>query len=235
MAVDFSGGKPKPDHPELGSDPILKVHYTDDVLVVVEKPSGFLSVPGRGPDKQDSVSARVHAAYPGCFVQPAVHRLDMDTSGLLVLARTTDAHRRLSVQFQKRETKKTYTALLDGILEGESGTVELPFRLDVDNRPYQIYDPVHGKMGITHWEKLAVEGNRTRVRFVPVTGRTHQLRVHAAHPKGLGIPIVGDPLYDNGAGSGGGGAERLMLHAEILEFTHPVTGRPMRFTAPTPF
>lgn len=185
----------------------------------------MLSVPGRGVEKIDSVSHRVRQMFPGCVEQPAVHRLDMDTSGLMVVARTADAMRELSRQFRERETEKLYIALLEGVLKRESGTIELPFRLDVENRPFQIYDELHGKMGVTHWKKIAIEGGLTRIEFTPITGRTHQLRLHAAHEKGLGIPIVGDPFYGNGMGPG-----QMKLHACKLNFTHPVTGKRMRFT-----
>jgi tRNA pseudouridine32 synthase/23S rRNA pseudouridine746 synthase len=177
------------------SDALLAIVHEEPEFVVVDKESGMLSVPGRGPEKLDCVAERVRQMYPGCPERPAVHRLDMDTSGLLLVARTRDAHRILSMQFQERLTRKRYVALLEGELSESSGTIELPFRLDIDNRPYQIYDPVHGKMGTTHWETLSVEGGITRVAFTPVTGRTHQLRVHSAHERGLGVPIVGDPLY----------------------------------------
>jgi tRNA pseudouridine32 synthase/23S rRNA pseudouridine746 synthase len=154
----------------------------------------------------------------------------MDTSGLLVVARNVDAHRQLSIQFQKRETRKRYVALLDGVLSDDRGTIELPFRLDIDNRPYQIYDPEHGKVGITHWEKLGIEDLWTRISFVPITGRTHQLRVHAAHTRGLGIPIVGDPLYGNGTGPG-----QMKLHAVELGFQHPTSGVEMNFATEPSF
>ena len=215
--------------PEMTDTPIQVVHV-DPEFVVVEKTSGFLSVPGRGPGKRDSVSERIRKAYPGCIEQPAVHRLDMDTSGLLVLARTVSAHRNLSTQFLQRRTEKHYVALIDGLVEESHGTITLPFRLDIENRPYQIYDEIHGKMGITHWKKEGVEGSVTRLSFNPVTGRTHQLRVHAAHEKGLGIPIVGDPLYGNGDGPG-----QLKLHASRLSFFHPVSGTWMEFESAAPF
>ena len=198
--------------------------------MVVDKASGMLSVPGRGPEKTDCVSNRVRILYPGCPEQPAVHRLDMDTSGLMVVARTQAAHRELSIQFIRRKTRKKYIALLQGELQGQSGVLELPFRLDIDNRPMQIYDPVHGKMGITHWERLALEDGMTRVSFRPVTGRTHQLRVHSAHAMGLGIPIVGDPLYGQGTGPG-----ELKLHATELAFLHPLSGEELVFSSPPPF
>ena len=208
----------------------MDVLYQDKDIVVVQKQSGFLSVPGRGPEKLDSVAHRIRTMVPGCIVQPAVHRLDMDTSGLMVLGLTTEAHRHLSIQFQDRLTEKKYQALLEGLLEEESGSITLPFRLDVENRPFQIYDEVHGKMGTTLWEKVAIEGPLTRIDFRPITGRTHQLRLHSAHEKGLGIPIVGDSFYGNGTGPG-----QLKLHATFLSFTHPASGETMRFESPPPF
>ncbi len=213
----------------MKDEPIEILHIDPD-FVVVCKVSGFLSVPGIGPDKKDCVSERVKRAFPGCIDQPAVHRLDMDTSGLLVVARTAEAHRDLSLQFQNRQTGKRYIALLDGILSTTEGTIELPFRLDIENRPYQIYDEVHGKLGTTHWRRLGIEGSVTRVEFHPVTGRTHQLRVHAAHEKGLGIPIAGDPLYGRGRGPG-----EMKLHAAALTFRHPTTGEKLAFESPPEF
>ncbi|MEJ6569167.1 MAG: RluA family pseudouridine synthase [Akkermansiaceae bacterium] len=208
----------------------MEILYQDEDIVVVDKPSGLLSIPGRGPEKIDSVSHRIRQMFPDCLAQPSVHRLDMDTSGLLVLALTAASHRHLSLQFQNRETDKHYLALLDGELAGEEGTITLPFRLDIENRPHQIYDEIHGKIGTTHWKKLGIENGKTRIAFHPITGRTHQLRVHSAHPKGLGIPIVDDPLYGNGDLPG-----KMKLHACELTFTHPTTGEKMTFTAPVPF
>lgn len=214
----------------MSAFPSLDLVHQDPAFVVVNKVSGFLSVPGRGPEKLDSVATRVRTMFPDCIEQPAVHRLDMDTSGLMVVARTAQAHRHLSRQFHERLTEKRYIALLDGLLERDRGTIELPFRLDVENRPLQIYDTVHGKMGITHWEKIGIEGLYTRVSFIPITGRTHQLRLHAAHEKGLGIPVVGDPFYGNGTGPG-----QLKLHACALGFTHPETGQEMTFQSDPAF
>ncbi|MDA7891448.1 RluA family pseudouridine synthase [Akkermansiaceae bacterium] len=211
----------------------MTIIHQDDHIVVVDKPSGLLSVPGRGPEKIDSVAHRIRSSIPECIDQPAVHRLDMDTSGLLVLALNKEAHRNLSKQFQDRLTGKEYFALLDGNLAedlGKSGTITLPFRLDIDNRPYQIYDEIHGKMGTTHWRRISVENGITRMHFQPVTGRTHQLRVHSAHPKGLGLPILDDPLYGNGADPG-----KMKLHAAKLSFDHPFTGERLTFTSPAPF
>ncbi len=208
----------------------LDIVHEDPEFVVVDKASGFLSVPGRGPQKSDCVTARVRKLYPGCIEQPAVHRLDMDTSGLIVIAISAASQRNLSIQFQRRETSKRYIALLDGKLRAERGTIQLPFRLDINHRPMQIYDEIHGKMGTTHWENLGIEGGFTRVAFTPITGRTHQLRVHSADLRGLGIPIVGDPLYGSGTGPG-----QMKLHACDLGFRHPTTGEALAFHSPPMF
>ncbi len=220
----------QPSHAPSRLYPDTPILHHDNDIVIVCKPSGLLSVPGKGPENQDCVTARIRRMFPNCPDHPEVHRLDMDTSGLMVLARTKEAHRELSRQFHDRETKKRYIALLDGELCADSGTIELPFRLDVDNRPRQIYDPVLGKIGITRWKKLAVENGRTRVEFTPITGRTHQLRIHAASEHGLGAPIAGDRLYGSGTAPG-----QLKLHASFLSFTHPVTGKTLRFSSDPAF
>jgi tRNA pseudouridine32 synthase/23S rRNA pseudouridine746 synthase len=211
-------------------EPALIIVADFPEFVVVDKPAGLLSVPGRTPNLQDCITERVKVRYPQTIAQPAVHRLDMDTSGLMVVAKTTDTHRVLSKQFIGRSVEKKYVALLDGVVQGERGTIELPFRLDPEARPQQVYDLVHGKMGTTHWRRLAVEGGRTRVEFTPVTGRTHQLRLHASHEKGLGCPIKGDRLYGTNVND-----ERLCLHACFLSFDHPQTGERLTFTSPVPF
>jgi tRNA pseudouridine32 synthase/23S rRNA pseudouridine746 synthase len=209
----------------------LDMLYVDESIIVVNKPAGLLSVPGRGEQKQDCIVSRVKRLFPFCIEQPSVHRLDMDTSGLLVLAFTQSAHRDLSIQFIKRTVRKRYVALLEGVVKEERGRIELSFRYDPDHKPRQKYDPVLGKRGTTLWEKVRVEPlghtgrHVTRVLFTPITGRTHQLRLHSASEHGLGHPIVGDPLYGDG-----NEAPRLMLHACELAFTHPVTGEPMHFT-----
>ena len=221
----------------------LEIIWRDADIIVVNKQSGLLSVPGRGPDKQDCVVSRVRRLFPGCMAQPSVHRLDMETSGLMVLAFTPAAHRNLSRQFQEGEVSKEYTAMLDGVLARKgiaaSGTMELTFRLDVDNRPHQIWDSIYGKKSVTEWEILRVQDYRapdgssrpaTRVLFRPHTGRTHQLRLASADPHGFGVPIIGDTLYGKCADG-----ERLMLHASRLTFAHPVTGRTMEFSCPAPF
>ena len=208
----------------------LTVLHVDPAFVVVDKPAGLLSVPGRGPDKQDCVVRRVRDIFPDCPEQPSVHRLDMDTSGLMVLARTAEAHRVLSRQFAERRVQKKYLAVLDGVVGEEQGRIELSFRLDPNNRPLQVYDSVQGKSGLTRWRRLSVEDGKTRVEFVPLTGRTHQLRLHAAHSMGLGCPIVGDRLY----GSRKSG-ERMLLHAAFLQFFHPLTEAAEEFYSEVPF
>lgn len=208
----------------------LHIIYTDPHIIVVNKPGGLLSVPGRGPDKQDCVVNRTKKLFPDCIQQPAVHRLDMYTSGLLVLALTQDSHKAMSKQFENRLVRKKYIALLDGLIHDDSGEIHLPFRLNPDNRPYQIYDPINGKLGITKWKKIGVERKKTRVEFIPLTGRTHQLRVHAAHHLGLNSPIVGDTLYGNGKEG-----DQMMLHASFLSFIHPASGESIEFESDVPF
>jgi tRNA pseudouridine32 synthase/23S rRNA pseudouridine746 synthase len=208
----------------------LTVIHVDEWIVVVDKSGGLLAVPGRGPDRQDCVVRRVREMIPDCMEQPAVHRLDQATSGLMVLALESVAHRRLSREFAERRVDKRYIALLEGVVAGQEGEIRLRFRLDPDNRPHQVYDPEQGRTGVTRWRKLETTAGRTRVEFIPLTGRTHQLRLHAAHPLGLGCPIVGDSLY----GSGRRG-DPMFLHARELVFIHPATGKRMRFTSPVPF
>lgn len=219
----------------------LKILYRDSEIIVVDKQSGILSVPGRGAEKQDCIASRVRRLFPQCIAQPAVHRLDMETSGIQVLAFTKEAHRNLCRQFEEGRVQKKYIALLDGVLAKKgiapSGTMELYFRLDVENRPRQIWDPVNGKKAVTEWNILNVEkhtmpdGSRrdvTRVQFIPHTGRTHQLRLASADSHGFSVPIAGDSLYGNGGG-------RLLLHARYICFAHPATGRLMEFTCEPEF
>ncbi|HHD56593.1 MAG TPA: RluA family pseudouridine synthase [Desulfobulbaceae bacterium] len=215
----------------MGADELrIRLLYVDADLIVVEKPAGLLSVPGRGPDKQGCVARQVRDFFPDTIKQPAVHRLDMDTSGLMVLARTKQAHAHLSDQFARQRVRKRYAAILEGVIAEDEGQIELSFRLDPENRPYQVYDPVQGKSGVTRWLKLAVHKGRTRVEFIPLTGRTHQLRLHAAHERGLGCPIVGDRLY--GIRKPG---ERMLLHAQYLQFTLPGTEKMVVFRSIVPF
>lgn len=209
---------------------LMQLIFYDTEIIVIDKPGGLLSVPGRGPGKQDCAVSRVRKLFPDIIAQPAVHRLDMYTSGIMVLARTREAHRQLSMQFEKRIPHKKYTALLDGIITEREGRIELPFRLDPQNRPYQIYDPIHGKIGISLWNMIDIEPPYSRVEFQPLTGRTHQLRLHAAHALGLNAPIVGDVLY--GRGQEG---DQMMLHASSLSIRHPLTGESCTFTSTVPF
>ncbi len=189
--------------------------FEDAWLAVVDKPVGLLSVPGRSGQLRDSVATRLRARWPGAEV---VHRLDLDTSGVMLVAKDAATFVALQRMFARREIAKRYVAILDGDVAGDRGTIELALRVDVDDRPRQIVDPLHGKAAVTDWEVVARGGGRTRVVFVPHTGRTHQLRVHAA--VGLGAPIAGDRLY-------GRDGERLLLHAERLELVHPHTGAPI--------
>lgn len=210
--------------------PDLIIVYADADIVVVDKPGGLLSVPGRGPDKQDCVVRQLQIRFPDCMEQPSVHRLDMATSGLMVLAMHREAHRSLSIQFEQRLVKKKYEALLEGLVTDEEGEICLPFRLDPENRPYQVLDYESGRMGVTRWRKISVCERLTRVEFLPLTGRTHQLRLHASHQRGLRCPIVGDSLY----GSGQQG-DPMLLHATALEFIHPGNGHTCSFNSPAPF
>lgn len=222
----------------------LTVVHATGAWVVVCKPAGLLSVPGKGPDKADCVASRVAAMFPHAFGPLVVHRLDMDTSGLMVLGLTPDAQRELSRQFEHRHTEKRYVALVDGLLDaGESGRINAPMRLDPDYRPYQVIDREHGRPASTRWRLLSHETDRTRIHLHPLTGRTHQLRLHcAAHASdgGLGRAILGDVLYGSGYRSPRdpgrlAPAPRLMLHACNLSFTDPDSGRRKGFASAPPF
>ncbi len=206
----------------------LDIVYEDAWLVVVDKPCGLLSVPGKDASVTDSVLARLRARYPHATGPLLVHRLDLDTSGLLVAALDAETFADLQRQFAQREVRKRYVAWLQGRVQGERGTIDFPMRVDLDDRPRQIHDPVHGKPAVTEWQVLERRGERTRVALFPLTGRTHQLRVHAAHPLGLGAPIVGDRLY-------GHEDTRLHLHAESLAFRHPKRAETVSFERPAPF
>jgi tRNA pseudouridine32 synthase / 23S rRNA pseudouridine746 synthase len=199
-------------NPAVGKE--LSIVYEDDAIVIVDKPAEFLSVPG--VNISDSVYTRIKDMYPQATGPLIVHRLDMSTSGLLMIAKTKESHKYLQRQFIKRTIKKRYVALLDGIIENKEGIIELPLRLDLDNRPTQLVDFEFGKPASTRYEVIKVKDGKTLVYFYPMTGRTHQLRVHAAHPLGLNTPILGDDLY-------GKRGNRLHLHAEMLEFVHPVS------------
>jgi len=208
----------------------LDIIHQDQHILVVNKPADLLAVPGRGPGKQDCVVSRARTLFPEMIVQPAVHRLDMQTSGIMVLAMNKDSRRKLSSRFQGRQVVKRYTAIVEKTVAASSGTITLPFRLDPDNRPYQIYDPVNGQEAVTIWRRLEEHPGTTWIEFTPLTGRTHQLRVHSAHQLGLGAPIVGNRLY----GSGKEG-EPMLLHASFLSFNHPSDDRIIEFNSPPPF
>lgn len=195
--------------------------YSDDALVAVDKPAGMLSVPGRGPDKQDCASARVMERFPDALV---VHRLDMATSGLLVFARRVEAQRTMSIAFARREVTKRYVAVVHGLVEKIRGDIDLPLIADWPNRPLQKVDVGDGKPSLTRYVVIERDTtmNRTRVELEPVTGRSHQLRVHLL---AIGHPIVGDALYATGFSCGPG---RLLLHACELSLPHPVTGKTLQ-------
>ena len=203
----------------------IEIVYEDEVLLVINKPAEFLSVPGK--IISDSVYQRIKELYPNATGPLIVHRLDMSTSGLMLIAKDEATYVKLQSQFIKRTIKKRYVALLDGILEADEGFIDLPLRVDLDDRPRQLVCYEHGKPAQTKWEKIEVRDNQTLVYFYPITGRTHQLRVHASHELGLKTPILGDDLY-------GKKANRLHLHAESLTFEHPETREQMTISvAPT--
>ena len=205
----------------------LEIVYEDPWLSVINKPAGILSVPG----KEDAVSvySLMREQYPEADGPLTVHRLDMATSGLMLIAKTKRVHQNLQAQFKNRLVRKRYVALLEGIVPKDKGTVDLPLCLNPLDRPRQMVHTEHGKPAITDYQVLErLDGKRTRIAFYPRTGRTHQLRIHAAHPLGLYCPIIGDELY-------GEKADRLYLHAEYLEFTHPITGETVRITKEAEF
>ena len=204
----------------------LEIVFEDDAIIIVNKPAEFLSVPGK--EITDSVYTRIKEKYPTATGPLIVHRLDMSTSGILVLTKTKEANKFVQSQFINRTIKKRYVALLDGNLTKNSGTINLPLRLDLDDRPRQLVDFTHGKNAKTEWEVIERKDNKTRIHFYPITGRTHQLRVHAAHKNGLNAPIIGDDLY-------GKKQNRLHLHAEFIEFVHPITNKVISFTLEADF
>ena len=203
----------------------MHLHYLDDDLVVVEKPAGMLSVPGRGPELADCVIARLQAIHADALT---VHRLDMVTSGLLLHARGKANQALLSRQFELRKVRKQYVALVEGEVVDADGEVDLPLRSDWEHRPRQCVDRVAGRPALTRWRLLArcADSGRSLLALEPVTGRTHQLRVHLTS---IGHPIVGDILY------GAQPSDRVYLHAAQLEFTHPVTATTLLFESPAPF
>ncbi|WP_029405010.1 RluA family pseudouridine synthase [Vibrio splendidus] len=222
-------------HIELEDNPLIvnpavgksfDIVYEDDEIVVVNKPEEFLSVPGKFIE--DSVYTRIKARYPNATGPLIIHRLDMSTSGLLILALTAESNKHIQKQFIDRTVEKRYTALLDGEITGESGDISLPLRGDITDRPRQLVCHEHGRNAETYWEAIGTSNGKTKVHLYPKTGRTHQLRVHCAHPLGLGVPIRGDDLY-------GYKRERLHLHAGYLKLIHPTTGEWMEFEVPSEF
>ena len=204
----------------------LNVLHADHQVLVVDKPPGLLSVPGKGADKADCLLSRVQASFPEALL---VHRLDRDTSGVMAFALTHHAQRHLGLQFEKRQTKKVYLARVWGEMTGKTGRIDLPLIVDWPNRPRQKVDPETGKPALTEWRVVRGRNGETRVRLMPRTGRSHQLRVHMAE---IGHPILGDPFYASGLARD---HPRLMLHSETLQFRHPDGGKGTRITAPCPF
>jgi tRNA pseudouridine32 synthase/23S rRNA pseudouridine746 synthase len=206
-------------------DPLVILHQDHEILIV-DKPAGLLSVPGKGEHLADCLMSRIEAVFPTALL---VHRLDRDTSGVMVFALTPHAQRHLGLQFEKRYTKKTYVARVWGEMTTKTGTIDLPLIVDWPNRPLQHVDHVNGKPALTDYRVVRTGGGESRVRLYPKTGRSHQLRVHM---KEIGHPILGDPFYATGPARD---YPRMMLHSETLQFRHPDGGAGVRFTAKAPF
>lgn len=204
----------------------LEVLHEDHEIVIVNKPAGLLSVPGKGEHLADCLQRRIEKAFPTALL---IHRLDRDTSGVMVFALTPHAQRHINLQFEKRQTKKTYVARIWGHLPEKTGSVDLPLTADWPNRPRQMVCHETGKQSLTEWRVQRTTGTESRVRLMPKTGRSHQLRVHML---AMGCPILGDPFYATGEALK---YERLMLHSETLQLRHPDGGKGVRFTAKPPF
>ncbi|MDD9719275.1 pseudouridine synthase [Sulfitobacter sp. PR48] len=206
-------------------DPLVILHEDAEVLLV-DKPSGLLSVPGKGPHLADCLLTRIQQVFPGALL---VHRLDRDTSGVMIFAMTPYAQRHLGLQFEKRMTRKTYVARVWGVPAEPAGTIDLPLIVDWPNRPLQKVCHDTGKPAQTDWKRIKDEGDTARVRMFPRTGRSHQLRVHMLS---IGHPILGDPFYATGPARD---YPRLMLHSEELRFNHPQGGRSTKIRSKAPF
>lgn len=204
----------------------LAVLYQDAAIIVVDKPAGLLSVPGKLEGRKDCLEQRLRAAFWDALL---VHRLDCDTSGVMIFARTKLAQGFLGQEFEQRRAKKSYVARVQGRVDQDRGRIDLPIGSDWPNRPRQMIDPVNGRSAITEWQVIARSDSETRLRLFPLTGRSHQLRLHLLE---LGHPILGDPIYAIGAARD---FPRLMLHAETLALHHPATGEWQSFSAPCPF
>ena len=206
----------------------IQIVHQDAALLVINKPTLLLSVPGRAEDNKDCLVTRLQQnGYPDALI---VHRLDWETSGLIVLARDADTHRELSRQFHDRETDKAYTALCWGEPAGDSGSIDLPLRYDPPTKPRHVVDHAQGKSALTHWRVLERCGHYSRVELIPYTGRSHQLRVHMLS---IGHPLLGDRLYAHDQALAA--HDRLCLHASMLALTHPQSGERLRFECPAPF
>lgn len=230
----------EPDRSAERTHDMPTVLYADDSIVVIDKPAGMLSVPGKDENRLSAEQFVRQQFNIPAEVTAVVHRLDMDTSGLLVFARTQAAQRALQTQFLKHTVKKRYEALLSGVVQQHGAAVNwheqcisLPLRPDPYNRPLQVVDPINGKTAVSHFALGHIENGQQHISLWPLTGRTHQLRVHCAHPDGLGCPIAGDPLY--GRGIAPTPSKRLCLHAAQLCFTHPISSKPMTFNSVVPF
>lgn len=208
------------------SGPLKVIHFDDDLLVL-DKPSGLLSVPGKPENHRDCLQIRAKTAYPQSLL---VHRLDLDTSGIIVFAMNPKAQRHLGLQFERRQTEKTYIARVWGQVSGDSGSIDLPVAIDWPNRPLHHVSYATGRPAQTDWRALTRDAISTRMELTPKTGRSHQLRVHM---QALGHPILGDRLYAEGAALAG--ANRLQLHAVSLDFFHPTGGERVRYESPAPF
>lgn len=207
-------------------EPYISVIHRDADILVLDKPSGLLSVPGRHPALSDSLATRVQKEFPQALM---IHRLDKDTSGVVLMSLNRKAHAAIAAQFEARTTEKFYIAEAWGKVSPLEGLIDLPLAIDPDNKPRHRVDHIHGKPAQTRWQVLGYKENTTRLRLSPLTGRTHQLRVHM---KALGYPMLGDEFYAEGDARAA--ADRLLLHAEELAFQHP-DGRAMKFTVPCPF
>ena len=217
---------PNPLLKDLNQIKSLNIIYEDKYLMAVNKPDKILSVEGK--EVKNSIEHLVKKNYPDLSGPLIVHRLDMSTSGVLLIAKNKQIHKHLQQQFIQKKIYKKYVALLDGMLKKDKGLIDLPLRVDINDRPRQTVCYQHGKKALTEWRKISIENNITRVNFYPISGRTHQLRVHSAHKSGLNIPIVGDQLY-------GRRYKRLYLHAEEIMFVHPIFKEKLKIIAPVPF
>ncbi len=227
MTTANSQAMPRPFVYAPPEDPYLSVIYSDAFILALDKPSGLLTVAGKDPAHADCLESRARSEFPGARI---VHRLDKDTSGVIVLGLTAAAHAHLGLQFEKRHTKKSYIARVSGHVAEQAGCIDKPITTDWPNRPRQHIDHERGRRAVTDWEVLGHEHGSTRVRLTPHTGRSHQLRVHMLD---LGHPILGDNIYAPDAVLAA--APCLQLHAESLAIRHPNGGTPMTFTAPCPF